>query len=103
MPHLRRKPSLVLAAVGAAVFCLHAGRPAISRAADPTPAKQKSGSGKKDKPDKPAASPAGDDAPSTEAKPTPAATPPVPEAKPLTTTEMGDAVTLDTFTVVDWT
>ena len=100
MPDPRWNPSPVLAAVvGAAVLCLHAGQVTTLRAAEPTPSKQKSGSGRKEKPDKPAASPANDNAPSTAAKPEPSASPAVPEAKPLTAAEMSDAVTLDTFTV----
>ncbi len=96
----RWKPFPVLAAaVGAAVLCLHAGQPTTLRAAEPTPSKQKSGSGKKEKPDKPAASPANEDAPSTAPKAEPSASPAVPEAKPLTAAEMSDAATLDTFTV----
>ena len=100
MPHLRWKPSPVLAAaVGAAVFFLNAGHFALTSAAAPPPSKQKSGNSKKDKPDKPAASPANDNTPSTEAKPAPSASPAVPEAKPLTDAEIHDAVMLDTFTV----
>ncbi len=96
----RWKPSTVLAAtVGAAVLWLGVGHPSVVHAADPTPAKQKSGSGKKDKPDKPAASPANVDAPSTAAAPASTATSAVPEATPLTTAEMAEATSLDTFTV----
>ena len=82
-----------------AVLVSGVGLPAMLPAAEPTPAHQKSGTGKKEKPDKPAASPANVDAPSTAATPEPSATPSVPEAKPLTAAEMGDVVSLDTFTV----
>lgn len=85
-----------LAAV-AVVFGL--GSSALLPAAEPTPSKQKSGT-KKEKPDKPAASPAGEDAPATAAKPATAETSAaIPEATPLTATEMSEAVTLDAFTV----
>ena len=85
-------------AVAAFVFGL--GTPAALFAAEPTPARQKSGSSKKEKPDKPAASPANEDIPATAPRPAaPAATPAVSEAKGLTSEEMADAATLDTFPV----
>ena len=89
-------------AVAALVFGL--GTPAALFAAEPTPARQKSGSSKKEKEkseklDKPAASPANVDAPATAPKLPPETAPTTPEAKPLTSEEMADAATLDTFTV----
>ncbi len=93
----RWKPFAVLAAVVA----LGAGHPVNLSAADPTPSpsKQKGGSPKKDKPDKPAASPAAVDAPATAPKVDPTDASAVPPAKPLTADEMRDSVSLDTFTV----
>ncbi len=84
-------------AAAALVFGL--GTPAVAPAAEPTPAHGKTGSSRKEKPDKPAASPANEDAPATAPKSASAATTTPPEAKGLTSEEMGDAATLDTFTV----
>ena len=84
--------------LAAAVLVFGLGTPALLSAGEPTPARQKSGSSKKEKPDKPAASPANEDAPATAPKPA-AALPVTPEVKGLTTDEMADATSLDTFTV----
>lgn len=90
----RWKPFAVVAVLVSGVSL-----PALLPAAEPTPAHQKSGTGKKDKPDKPAASPADTDAPATAPAPASSAASAVPEAAPLTAAEMGDAASLDTFTV----
>ncbi len=82
----------------AAALVFGLGMP-VAPAAEPTPAHQKTGSSKKEKPDKPAASPANEDVPATAPKSAPPATTAPAEAKPLTAEEMSDAATLDTFTV----
>lgn len=88
--------------LAAAVLVFGLGVPAALPAGEPTPARQKGNSSKKEKtekPDKPAASPANVDTPATAPKLPPSTAPTNPEAKPLTPEEMTDAVSLDTFTV----